>query len=404
MISPSHHAASEREHARRRNGQFGVQARDEADLDLGPATMTPDAPASAARATAPDGWVGSEKIRQQIVARLEELQEFVGTHQRLPQRRAQDPQEKGLADWAYRHTRTPRPWPAVMEVIASAGGYTGTAGAPAAVERPAELEAFIARHGRLPRPGSRSVPERSLGQWARRQVTTHQNPDAKSVALIEQHGGYPEPLPPGSAHAERARRDRSAELSDFIAEHDRLPSVGRSTYESTLYDWFKRNMREGTLSPEIVALIEQYRDRSKRTRDRVEQFRKFVEEHGRAPSLRGPGEESGLREWARDHRNTKDADPVVVAWLERHEQGSLEAMEAARLGLIQELEAFIAAHGRYPRPTRLRHAENKLYQRAHYYLNKKTPDAEVQRIALEHGVSAQGNVTGAIRPSRRDQP
>lgn len=106
--------------------------------------------------------------------RIEQLRAFLDAHGRLPRYDSDDAQERALYTWLRRPARVRNPEPELAEIL----------GTPAArVDRVAQLEAFTAAHGRLPRP---SGEERGLYQWMTGH-TARRTADLRVTSLVAAH-------------------------------------------------------------------------------------------------------------------------------------------------------------------------------------------------------------------------
>lgn len=124
-------------------------------------------------------------------------------------------------------------------------------------QRLADLEAFAARHQRMPL--SRTRGESGLHRW----ITTTLNGRRPAPAPVKQRlaelvGGLPRKVgrPPAAPPAERI-----AQLHAFVVKHGRLPRERDKHGEAPLARWAAVALRPGSaLTPEQRATVERIRN------------------------------------------------------------------------------------------------------------------------------------------------
>lgn len=227
--------------------------------------------------------------RQHIADRIVELRAFLETYGRLPRRRTEDLSERHLADWAYRHMRTMKPWPEAVELIEGAGGYRQTAHAATTQARKQQLKEFLDTHHRLPKPSCDEQVERELGHWVYSHITKAARADSEVLAWVKSYGGYP-----SRPWARGCRKDRTEELRQFIDTHGRMPVNYTDGYENGLYGWVNSNRKAGTLPRAARVLVERFGGVQHTTQRRISELEDFVAAHNRMPSAKSDAEEKSL--------------------------------------------------------------------------------------------------------------
>lgn len=151
-------------------------------------------------------------------------------------------------------------------------------------ERIAQLETFVAEHGRLPR--QLDPDEKSLAHWVRNahraDVQVPADIRARLLAIIE--------VTPTAARAlaDATERRRLASLERFIATARRLPSSLGSPEEDRLYEFMRRvSAGEAQASESTRARVAQLVAEYGSTLDgRMQELLTFMYTHHRLPSAR----------------------------------------------------------------------------------------------------------------------
>lgn len=309
-----------------------------------------------------------------IKVRTLQLEAFIRWHHRLPSRFTSDAVERALGTWAYNHCRTKNPSPRVLELVQGAGGYGQNRGGRDVTEkRLAELEAFIAEHGRLPRKSRTDKKQEALRQWAHQQVTRCVHPGPRVVALIEAHGGYPK-------RRDSRHLDRSDELVQFVQAHGRLPVHTMRGYEETFYQWIYRSKRLGHLSAETLRLVEQYEVPKTRNGRRLTELEQFRAAHGRDPARSEDYVEASLHAWKQAHPHLVRRDPYTLG---RIEFRARQLAHERALPVVCALNEFLAVHGRLPR--NIAGPEGRLMARVYTNTRATYPHPGLLRMVTDHG-------------------
>lgn len=110
-----------------------------------------------------------------------------------------------------------------------------------------ELQEFVERNKRMPKPQCRSDREEMLlGLWVFRTLQHCTVEEENKIRLLAK--GVPGPCPKPYA-------DRVRELNKFVTENSRLPERSRGETEKSLYEFIKKN----TDKPEMQRLYAKYK-------------------------------------------------------------------------------------------------------------------------------------------------
>lgn len=327
--------------------------------------------------------------------RIAQLRDFVETHDRLPARRAEEPQEKSLANWAYGHRRLPNPNPEAMDLMAAYGGFTGAAPRRITLTRRRQLRQFLETHGRLPDRLADDAAEHELALWAQMHLQKR-HPDPETIALIQTHGGFP------AASARRRPRKsteaRVAQLREFLEAHGRLPATrSQDEQERSLAWWAYSQAQRKNPHPETMSLIASAggwhaqptsRKAQQQTRDaaRIAQLQAFVETHGDRPLHRvHDREEMDLALWVDGVLRRQHPLPEVTELLAKcSRDGSASTHHAVSRRRTAELRDFIEEHGRLPRHAKYDRSEKALAMWVSKQAYRRHPNPEVAALVAEH--------------------
>lgn len=202
--------------------------------------------------------------RNTIDDRLNELEAFYATHNRLPLTTSVEPVEKSLAIYLVGNLRRKIRQGTLDEALLARAlaipGVDEINIIPDQDETLEELSTYAAQHGHMPpfrQPDG--TPEARLSSWVRN--NTRGNPQDKSPALRARHEAILALMAryPGASAAERERRPQRRELQlreleSFVNEHGHLPSSTRNMDEAAkrltaTVELFRRELDEGRLEP-----------------------------------------------------------------------------------------------------------------------------------------------------------
>lgn len=230
--------------------------------------------------------------RMSATERLEQLRDFVASHERPPSRRIGNMEEKSLGEWIAKHKNaSTRTGEAVRELLA--GGALSAAPA----NDLEDYQKFCAKHFRAPMPATGVAREQALWEWARVQT----DPDV-AEAIAEARAKCRVSTPGAS------QREKLAELELFAKTHRRPPSPhAKNAHERGLAEWVRINVQaKSYLAREVENIYRQYRaDQHHAQRiaaGRLNGLVAFVAATGRAPKLNAENpREAQLAKWASEY-------------------------------------------------------------------------------------------------------
>lgn len=230
--------------------------------------------------------------RMSATERLEQLRDFVASHERPPSRRIGDPEEKSLGEWIAKHKNSnTRTGEAVRELLAG-----GVLSAPA-VNDLEDYQKFCAKHMRAPMAATGVAREQALWEWARIQT------DSDTVAAIAEARARCRVSTPGAN-----QREKLGELAQFAKANRRPPSPrAKDKHERDLAEWVRINVQaKSYLAREVERIYREHRaDQHHAQRiaaGRLNGLVAFVAKTGRAPQLNAADDrEAQLAKWAMDY-------------------------------------------------------------------------------------------------------
>ncbi|MGQ1798052.1 hypothetical protein ACT4S5_13080 [Kocuria oceani] len=231
--------------------------------------------------------------RMSATERLEQLRDFVATHERPPSRRIGNKEEKSLGEWIAKHKNsTTRTGKAVRELLAG-----GALAAPP-VNDLEDYQKFCAKHMRAPMAATGVAREQALWEWARTQT------DSDTVAAIAKARARCRVSTPGAS-----QREKLGELALFAKTHRRPPSPhSKNKHERDLAEWVRINnvQAKSYLAREVERIYREHRaDQHHAQRiaaGRLNGLVAFVAKTGRAPQLGAADDrEAQLAKWAAEY-------------------------------------------------------------------------------------------------------
>jgi hypothetical protein len=230
--------------------------------------------------------------RMSATERLEQLRDFVASHERPPSRSIGGPEEKSLGEWIAKHKNSnTRTGEAVRELLAG-----GALAAPA-VNDLEDYQKFCAKHMRAPMAATGVAREQALWEWARMQT------DPETVAAIAEARARCRVSTPGAI-----QREKLGELELFAKTHRRPPSPqSADKHERDLAEWVRINVQaKSYLAREVEPIYREHRvDQHYAQRiavGRLNGLVAFVAKTGRAPQPNAADErEAQLAKWALDY-------------------------------------------------------------------------------------------------------
>jgi hypothetical protein len=171
--------------------------------------------------------------------RIADLNGFISSNKNLPSANAKDDAEKSLGKWLanYKRLNSPTWYQGLSEPAIAILRDQGLLGRQrqASETRVGQLDRFIVESDRLPSAIAASELEKSLGGWAA--SYKYRNPDTwflglseRAIAILRDRGLL--------SRLAKTRAERIAELDDFIAENERLPStIAADDAEKSLGVW-----------------------------------------------------------------------------------------------------------------------------------------------------------------------
>ncbi|WP_188540338.1 hypothetical protein [Kocuria dechangensis] len=322
------------------------------------------------------GGYGADATAQLTERRRKELVAFINAQGRLPSHRSGDVQEQELRRWVQRHLKRPHPDPVVVELVERLGRFTREPTVRTGT-RLAELEQFVADHGRLPNTGAEDEQEASLAIW----LAAHRNRHGAHERVLEIVGRYKTDTPTMGTDADR----RLEQLRAFVTSLGRRPKLTRTRpEESSLARWAAAALAHPELAEPVREILEPYglitdqprqRGLSPDAARRIEQLRTFVTTHGRAPRHYGNQEELSLYRWLHRADRARDPEPEVLQILAELGHPSAHARR------VSQLEQFVAAHGRLPRSVGVEH---ELYTWMNQHIQRARADPKVLALVAAH--------------------
>ena len=248
--------------------------------------------------------------------------------------------------------------------------------------RVAELEAFVANHGRFPKLG-RASEEHSLAQWVKRQRRTMRNEklSADRIARLESVPGWVWSTPNATWDA------RLAELEAFAANHGRFPKPLSASGEHPLAQWVIQQrfaMRNERLSTDRIARLESvpgwvWGRQNAAWDTRLAELEAFAADHSRLPK-HGMKSEEQLAQWMSRQRKAMRNEKLSTDRITRLESipgWVWSALNAAWDTRVAELEAFVVDHGRFPKNGRA--SEEQLAQ----WVNQQRRAMRNEKLSVE---------------------
>lgn len=301
--------------------------------------------------------------------RREELVTFINTHGRLPRNRSADQQEQALFFWTRRQIQRPDADPVVVQLVQLMGGIRRDQ-TLRTFERVAQLEQFVATHGRLPRSHATDAEEASLGGW----LGAHRNRRGAHARVLEIIADYESHHPGAGDSVDR----RLEELRAFVRSTGRTPKLTRTRpEESSLARWVATALTRPQLAPVVEQILAPYGGRpgpsprnrsSPTTQQRTRQLRAFLTTHGRPPRHDGTREEQSLYRWLHRPSRVNNPEPEILELLPALGQPDAHARR------VTQLEQFLTTHNRLPRSTG---TEHELYTWLNQHLQRRAADPAV---------------------------
>jgi hypothetical protein len=172
-----------------------------------------------------------------------ELQNWTALTGRPPRRRTDDPKEYKVANWLNiqrTHARNNALSPGREAKLRTVPGALAVETNRPALERLADIQAFLSGHGRLPSLKARGQTEASLGRFVastRFRLRNGYFSTELSSALTVEAAKIPGFLPPDGERFNRAAADSLQALRDYVTRCGHMPS---SNTDRTLFEWYQK--------------------------------------------------------------------------------------------------------------------------------------------------------------------
>jgi len=280
-------------------------------------------------------WTWGEDTFKTAVA---EVTAFVSEHGRLPKFAEDNGKWIDYQRQAYRKGKLS---PERIQTIGEIPCWTwGKALEDACKTAVVEVTAFVAEHGRLPKW------DENNGRWIHTQRTAYRN-GKLSPERIQTLGEIP-----CWTWGEDTFKTAVAEVTAFVAEHGRLPTIGENNGP-----WINTQRiayRKGKLSPERTQTLGEIPcwtwggAREDAFKTAVAEVTAFVSEHGRLPKT---AENNG--KWINTKRRAYRKGKLSPERIQTIGEIPLwtwgEALEDAFEKAVAEVTAFVSEHGRLPK-------------------------------------------------------
>jgi len=268
---------------------------------------------------------------------VDQVTAFVAEHGRLPKIREDNGKWISHQRQAYRNGKLS---PERIQTLGEIPCWTWEAREDAFEKAVAEVTAFVAEHGRLPKR------DENNGRWIRTQRQAYRK-GKLSPERIQTIGEIP--CWTWGEALEDTFEKAVAEVTAFVAEHGRLPKI-RENNGKWISDQ-RTAYRTGKLTPERIQTLGEipcwtWEAREDAFEKAVAEVTAFVSEHGRLPKQlenNGP--------WVNNQRNRKGKlSPERIQTLGEIPLWTWgETLEDAFEKAVVEVTAFVSEHGRLPK-------------------------------------------------------